>query len=290
MDGKLEPPFRHVEFGGVQLSLSDLDGLRLSEIPYWRVEVTDCPRLTNGYGLIITIEKPTIKFTVGFDHPKTELSRDLAIAFDRRIARINRAFAPLLRHSSQYRYAGETRADWFGAWACLSNYDATLESDDDIGVIVQEFVNTFRTRLRGLSECLVFLCHASEDKVFADRIASELLEHNIPIWYDKHEIRVGDSIVDRIDEALADATHVIVLLSHSSVSKAWVKKEFAAALARQLEKRQLRVLPVLLSPCEVPTILADIHYADCRNDPTQGINFLVRSLLDEYDASVGGAA
>lgn len=47
-----------------------------------------------------------------------------------------------------------------------------------------------------------------------------------------------------------------------SVKSLWAKKEWQAALSRQLSGNQVKVLPALLDECEIPAILKDIKCAN----------------------------
>lgn len=125
----------------------------------------------------------------------------------------------------------------------------------------------------------LLVCHASEDKVRARELAIAVRELGIEVWLDEWEIKVGDSIVQKIDKALASVSHLAVLLSKSSCEKPWVRKEFSAALMRHLSDNSIRVLPVLLEDCAVPPILADIRYADCRSSISQGVTQLEEALF-----------
>lgn len=109
-----------------------------------------------------------------------------------------------------------------------------------------------------------FICHASEDKGAARELAAALKILGADVWFDEWEIRVGDSIVQKIDSALGIVSHLIVLLSETSISKPWVNKELSSALMRQLSKEAIMVLPVRLDGCRIPPILADLKYADAR--------------------------
>lgn len=54
----------------------------------------------------------------------------------------------------------------------------------------------------GLEASLLFLCHASEDSVFVERLAKELERRALYAWFDKYEILVGDSIIEKINAGL----------------------------------------------------------------------------------------
>jgi hypothetical protein len=59
----------------------------------------------------------------------------------------------------------------------------------------------------------VFLCHSSSDKLFVDRLASDLEKVNIGVWYDKWEIKVGDSLIEKIQEGLENNDYLAIILS-----------------------------------------------------------------------------
>jgi hypothetical protein len=58
-----------------------------------------------------------------------------------------------------------------------------------------------------------FICHASEDKSVAERMATDLRAAGIEAFFDKWEMRSGDSLRQKIDEGLGRCTHFIALLS-----------------------------------------------------------------------------
>jgi len=110
----------------------------------------------------------------------------------------------------------------------------------------------------------VFICYASEDKPAACALASGMARLGVEVWFDEWEIKVGESIVQRINDALGGVSHLIVLLSRDSVEKPWVRKELSSALMRQLSAESVTVLPLRLDDCPIPPILRDIKYADAR--------------------------
>src|SRR5207245_3829644 len=61
----------------------------------------------------------------------------------------------------------------------------------------------------------VFICHASEDKAFVRRLVASLAALGVDCWFDEFELRIGDSLVAKIDEGLARSRHGDVVLSPS---------------------------------------------------------------------------
>lgn len=89
----------------------------------------------------------------------------------------------------------------------------------------------------------MFLCHSSDDKSFADRLAKDLQRSKIPVWFDKWNIKVGDSIVDGIDKGIKESDYLGIVISSSSLNSGWVKKELNAAIVEELKKKKVVVLP-----------------------------------------------
>jgi hypothetical protein len=141
------------------------------------------------------------------------------------------------------------------------------------------FIEAVESRIHvGLERALVFICHASEDKPFVDRLVTELDRRALHAWYDKREILVGDSIVGRVNEALASARFLIVVLSPRSATKPWGTRELNSTLMRQLAQERIAILPALIANCDCPPLLADLKYADFRESFDRGLGELVAAI------------
>jgi len=124
----------------------------------------------------------------------------------------------------------------------------------------------------------LFVCHASEDEPFVEQLVSELDRRAMYAWYDKREIVVGDSIVERINEGLEATDYLVAVLSPRSVAKPWVSREMSSSLMRQLGGKRIRILPVLLEPCQIPSLLADLKYADFSESFEHGMAELMSAI------------
>jgi hypothetical protein len=133
----------------------------------------------------------------------------------------------------------------------------------------------------------VFLSHASKDHGFAARLADDLVLRGLSVWYDKWRLRVGDSIVAKVQEGLAESATLVVVLSPASARSKWVAEELNSFLWSQLSEKGHRVLPVLYQDCEVPTFLREKVYADFRKDYFDGLRGLLHSLLPKSTIMTG---
>lgn len=117
----------------------------------------------------------------------------------------------------------------------------------------------------------VFVSHASADKPFVDRLVADLAARAIPVWYDKIDLRVGESVPGGINEGLTGSKYCLIVLSKSSVASRWVTEELNAALMEQVARGGTFLLPALLEDCELPPLLRHRRYADFRTDYDRGL-------------------
>jgi hypothetical protein len=101
----------------------------------------------------------------------------------------------------------------------------------------------------------VFISYAHQDKPFAHSLAGALGERGCSVWVDAFELRVGDSLTERIGDAVQSADFVVTLVSKSSVESAWCKRELQMALSNGLAQGRSIVLPVRLGLVTMPPSL-----------------------------------
>lgn len=90
----------------------------------------------------------------------------------------------------------------------------------------------------------VFISHASEDKkAVAEPLFGALERAGLSIWYDRIELRLGDSLRNRIDEGLAHSRFGVVVLSPAFFAKHWPQQELNGLAQREVEGRKV-LLPV----------------------------------------------
>jgi len=126
----------------------------------------------------------------------------------------------------------------------------------------------------------VFLCHSSKDKAFAHKLFLLLQEKGIHVWYDEAELNIGDSLLDKITNAISKNDYVIAILSHNSINSRWVNYELKIAVQEEMDKEKIKVLPIVIDNCEIPIYLKTKVYLDFSNqdDFVYPINRLLNSL------------
>jgi hypothetical protein len=124
----------------------------------------------------------------------------------------------------------------------------------------------------------VFISYSHIDRDFVSKLAKELLKHRIIVWWDEWEIKVGDSLIAKIEDGITGSAYLVVVLSPTSVNSSWVKEELNSAIIRQLEEKRTFVLPLLLNDCKIPLFLKEKKYADFRENFQKGLNDLISAI------------
>ena len=108
----------------------------------------------------------------------------------------------------------------------------------------------------------VFISYAHEDAGLAFAINDELEAHGVGVWIDENELQIGDSLIERVGDAIAEGDFVVAVVSPVSVGSPWCKKELGLAVTKGINERRIVVLPVRVGGAEMPGLLKDLVFAD----------------------------
>jgi hypothetical protein len=128
---------------------------------------------------------------------------------------------------------------------------------------------------------VAFLSHSSKDKPFIRQLAADLTANGIGVWLDEQRIRVGDAIPERIAQGLAESDYFLVAISAASVDSPWVTKELNGALVREIEKRNVSVLPLKLDDSHMPESIKEKKYANFSESYKAGLADLIAAIKDK---------
>lgn len=106
----------------------------------------------------------------------------------------------------------------------------------------------------------IFLSHNHQDKDVATPLAARLRLVGADVWLDDWEIKPGDSIVGKVNEALGLADTVLLLWSENAAHSRWVNSEMETAIARRLSDGSVRIIPVRLDDTELPALLQPLKW------------------------------
>jgi TIR domain/AAA domain len=128
----------------------------------------------------------------------------------------------------------------------------------------------------------VFLSYSWKDQPFVDWLYSKLRDANLTVWYDKYEIRPGDSIPDKIEEGLKGSDLLIAVISQWAAKSELVKAELKRKLDSEFVEQQVTVLPVVLDDTKLESassLLRDKKYIQLPSEGSEeGFQKLIQSI------------
>lgn len=108
----------------------------------------------------------------------------------------------------------------------------------------------------------VFLSHAHADNQFAHQLAAALSQRDIRVWVDEYELRIGDSVIERVSQAITDGDFLLAIISPASHRSKWCQQELAWAATRGVQDKRVVVLPIRFRNAKMPPALLDRYWAD----------------------------
>ncbi len=114
---------------------------------------------------------------------------------------------------------------------------------------------------------------------FAEAVANKLGGEGFWPWYDEWEILPGDSLPRELGEALRDVYAVLVVLTAAYPQGKWAREELEAAITKRVQQ-DIRVIPLLYEPCEIPELLRALVYVDCRSHDEEQFEGQFRRVID----------
>jgi hypothetical protein len=124
----------------------------------------------------------------------------------------------------------------------------------------------------------LYLAHSSADKGYVRRIHADLKHLGHDPWLDEFEIKVGESIVSKIETGIASADYLILFMSPNAQVSEWVKTEWETKFWDEIGSKSVKILPALIRDCEIPVLLRRKKYADFRESYEHGLEQLLRAI------------
>lgn len=155
---------------------------------------------------------------------------------------------------------------------------------------VPETMITFAKSLVGkpIQYYSAFISYSSADEHFARRLHNDLQMNGVRVWFAPEDLKIGETIEDSIDQAIRVYDKLILVLSQNSIERAWVKKEFSKAIAKEQQHGKTVLFPIRLDDSVFETSeqwaydIRKQHIGDFRNwtNPLLYQNAINRLLRD----------
>lgn len=98
-----------------------------------------------------------------------------------------------------------------------------------------------------------FISYSSKDEAFAQRLYTDLQSNNVRCWFAPEDMKTGDFIRSRIDEAIRIHDKLLLVLSQYSVESSWVAKEVETAFEKERQQKRHVLFPVRLDDSVMET-------------------------------------
>ncbi len=168
----------------------------------------------------------------------------------------------------------------------------TLLDEESVDLIFQNsqiFVFRERNQLEELGyhmvpfgkQARVFLSHSSLDKPDVEELLPYLNAANLPVWFDKYDIEIGESIVDGVQAGVKDSDNVIFWITKNFLRSKWCKHEMNAFIRKLIDGRA-RIISILdhdICIDDLPIFLQDIKYIERKGHTTDSLALQITRLF-----------
>ena len=111
----------------------------------------------------------------------------------------------------------------------------------------EEWISFWRsTMMHPIQYHSCFISYSSKDEALARRLHADLQDQGVRCWFAPEDLKIGDKIRARIDEAIHLQDKLLLLLSEQALASNWVEAEVEAALEKEMDQQREVLFPVRL--------------------------------------------
>jgi len=110
----------------------------------------------------------------------------------------------------------------------------------------------------------VFLSHSTKDKPVVRELAARLKKDGVRVWLDEEQIKPGDSIPAKIEEALERSRVLVLCMSENAFGSDWAQLELGTFRFRDPLNKDRRFIPLRLDDAPIKGSLAQFLYINWR--------------------------
>lgn len=125
----------------------------------------------------------------------------------------------------------------------------------------------------------VFISYRSGHEKFAEALAERLGKEGFLPWFDRWEIRAGDSVPGKIEQGFHESEAFIPVITADFEEGKWATDELMTAITKRVQEGY-RIVPVLLEPCEKPELIKHLRHVDFSAQDPETYEAKVAELID----------
>lgn len=120
--------------------------------------------------------------------------------------------------------------------------------------VPDEWIDFWRgTMIHPIQYHSCFISYSSKDRTLARRLYADLQASGVRCWFASEDMKIGDKIRPRIDEAIQQQEKLLLLLSEHAIASCWVEDEVEAALEKEQRQHREVLFPVRLDESVMQT-------------------------------------
>ena len=121
--------------------------------------------------------------------------------------------------------------------------------------VPEEWIDDYRARMmHPIQYHSCFVSYAHQDEMLAQRLHADLQDQGVRCWFAPEDMKIGDKIRARIDEAIHLQDKLLLLLSRHSLVSTWVEDEVEAAMEKENQQQREMLFPVRLDESVMQTM------------------------------------
>lgn len=130
----------------------------------------------------------------------------------------------------------------------------------------------------------VFVSYHHADAPVVRELVRALKKHEVKVWYDEGSIRVGESFMREIEEALEHSQFFLLIVSPDYLSSQWGSFELGVALGRaDSSPKGSHILPVLARSATLPLQLKKYELLDATQLSVEQIAAKVAEVVKQEE-------
>ncbi|HEY6251073.1 MAG TPA: tetratricopeptide repeat protein, partial [Candidatus Angelobacter sp.] len=111
----------------------------------------------------------------------------------------------------------------------------------------------------------VFLSHNRAQKDWTRRLARNLDEKGVKVWFDEWSLLAGTVASKGMELGIEESRHVVLVLSPEFLESEWTDYETQISMVDDPANRNQKLIPILYSKCNVPKRLSRLSWIDFRD-------------------------
>jgi tetratricopeptide (TPR) repeat protein len=134
----------------------------------------------------------------------------------------------------------------------------------------------------------LFISYNHTDEEWAKKLATcvereQWQDGTLRVFFAPWDIRPGESVDERLNQALSQSRYVGLALSPEAVDSQWVSEEWYSTHHVGMKRKERRLIPLYLRTCEIPQFIAHLNRIDFRDENRfdEGVRRLLTVLRDE---------